>query len=137
MVGIWSPNYFISDWCQCESLFMLHREQVCGFRSATNPNGLIVPVTLHDGARFPAYARAIQFADWTKYARVGEGFKKTERYVEFQDRITDWADDVANAVNNAPDWNADWLTDAWLDAAVPDWRNLTPANIRFGVPQLS
>lgn len=116
---------------------MLHREQTCGFRTPVNPDGLIVPVTLHDGARFPDYARAIQYADWTKYARVGDGFKKTERYVELQDRITDWAEDVAKAVNAAPAWDDNWLTDAWLNLAVPNWNNLAPASAGFGAPQLS
>ena len=138
LVGIWSPNYFISDWCQCECLFMLHREHAFGFRTPTNPDGLIVPVTLHDGDRFPNYARAVQYADWIKYARVGEGFKKTERYVEFQDRISDWADDVARAINAAPDWDAEWLTEDWLNAAVPNWSALAPATTPlFSAPRLT
>lgn len=138
LVGIWSPNYFISDWCQCECLFMLHRERTTGYRTARNPDGLIVPVTLHDGDRFPNYAKAIQHADWIKYARVGDGFKKTERYVEFQDRIVEWADDVARAINGAPDWDAQWLTDAWLNTAVPNWNALAPATTAgFTAPRLT
>jgi hypothetical protein len=138
MVGIWSPNYFISSWCQVECRFMLHRELVCGLRTGGNPNGLIVPVTLHDGDRFPPYAKAIQYADWNKYARVGDGFKKTERYVEFQDRICDWAENVASAIQLAPDWDARWLTDDWLNHAVPDWNSITPApSSAFAAPTIS
>ncbi len=117
---------------------MLHRERTLGFRTATKPEGLIVPVTLHDGARFPTYAKSIQYADWTKYARVGDGFKKTERFVEFQDQIIEWAEDVALAINGAPDWDADWLTDDWLNAAVPGWNTLAPTpSIGFAAPKLS
>lgn len=138
LVGIWSPNYFTSNWCQCECLFMLHREQISGYRTANNPEGLIVPVTVHDGDRFPNYAKAIQYADWIKYARVGDGFKKTERYVEFQDNILDWAEDVARAVNGAPAWDAQWLTEAWLDTAVPSWKTLSPTTTTaFDAPLLT
>lgn len=119
LVGVWSPNYFLSRWCKFECVVMLHRERRLGYRTAGKPGGLIIPVSVHDGERFPEYARSIQFLDWTRYARVGEGFKRTEDYADFQGRVSRFAADVARAVKDAPPWDAQWLSDDWLKEAVP------------------
>lgn len=138
LVAIWSPNYFISNWCRCECQFVMHRERVFNFRTVEKPDGLIVPVTVHDGERFPPYAKAIQYADWVRFARVGEGFKKTERFVDFQDEMSDWAADVAKAINSAPNWDPAWLTRGWLDEAIPEWNVPAPEDLatEFSAPQL-
>ncbi|HZI19738.1 MAG TPA: toll/interleukin-1 receptor domain-containing protein [Pyrinomonadaceae bacterium] len=121
LVGVWSPNYFLSRWCKFECVVMLHRERKLGYRTVVKPDGLVIPVSVHDGESFPDYARAIQIMDWGRYARVGEGFKRTEAYVEFQEKVSDFANDVAQAVKNAPPWDERWQTDEWLDEAVPEW----------------
>src|SRR6266404_3089841 len=121
MVDIWSPNYFLSRWCRFECTVMLYREQRLGYRTLAKPDGLVIPVAVHDGEKFPDYARSIQYLPWTRYARVGDGFKRTEIYVEFQEKVSSFADDVARAIDNAPSWDANWLSDAWLDEAVPSW----------------
>ena len=121
LVAIWSPNYFLSQWCNFECFTMLHREQSLSYRTLENPGGLIVPISVHDGERFPDFAKNIQYAPWQKFARVGEGFKKTERYVELQDNISEWVNDVANAINNAPEWNPDWLNEDLFETKIPQW----------------
>lgn len=142
MVGIWSPNYFLSDWCTYECIVMLYRERKLQYRTRENPSGLVVPVSVHDGDRFPDYARAVQFADWVQFARIGDGFKKTERFVEFQDQMDQFASDVAAAINAAPPWQEQWIKDEWLDDAIPEWDKLTNTNLKkenadFAAPSLA
>lgn len=40
----------------------------------------------------------VRWTDFADLAYVGEGFTKSERYIEFQDRIRALADTVANSI---------------------------------------
>jgi hypothetical protein len=53
LVALFSRQYFASPWCMRELQHVLSREQACGFRTAQNPAGLIVPASIHDGKDFP------------------------------------------------------------------------------------
>lgn len=117
MVAVWSPLYFKSPWCQKECAVMLYREKRLGFRTPNNPKGLIFPITLNDGDRFPEFAKTIQGPNWCEFARVGEGFRKTERYVEFQDKLEKWVLDLAPVVKNPPPWDPNWIKPKWVDVA--------------------
>lgn len=118
LVPIWSPLYFHSEWCRKELAVMLHREQESGFRTVHNPGGIVVPVNVFDGSFFPDRAKQIQWLDLTKFWVAGDGFSKTERYVEFQDTLRDWAVGVASAIAKAPKWQRHWADEDWN--AVPD-----------------
>lgn len=63
---------------------------------------LVIPVAVHDGKNFPKEATQLQFQDFSKYVRIGEGFKKTETYVLFQEEIADLAEKVGRVVAAAP-----------------------------------
>jgi len=115
LVALWLPSYFNSIWCLCECAVMLHRERQLNYQTIENPSGLIIPINLFDGEHFPDFAQQIQYLDCRNFFRVGSGFLKTERYVEFQDVLIEWIDDVANAVNNAPPWSEEWQARQWLD----------------------
>lgn len=143
LVGIWSSNYFQSEWCKSECIVMLNRWQRINHELKDKTKGLVVPVSVHDGDSFPSYAKKVQYKDWKLFARLGDGFKKTERWIEFQDQISAWTEDVARAINNAPPWSEEWLSDEWLDAAVSKWINesndksdVMPDN-SFGAPSLA
>lgn len=118
LIAIWSPAYFQSEWCRKELALMLARERHCGYRTLEKPGGLIISVAIHDGDRFPDVAKRIQHPDWHLYARVGDGFRKTERFVEFQDKLTNWAPDVASAIAACPKWHATFLDEQWIQAAI-------------------
>ncbi len=118
LVAVWLPCYFRSTWCRYECAAMLHRERQLGYRTTANPQGLILPVTIYDGERFPSFTKGIQCLDCTKYARVGYGFSKTERYVEFQDCLAEWVEGVAQAVTSAPLWKEEWQEESWFAEAI-------------------
>jgi hypothetical protein len=131
LVPVWSPLYFHSEWCRRESTVMLFREAQLGFRTVQVPNGLVVPVNVFDGSFFPKRARDIQWLDCRKYWIIGEGFAKTERYVEFQDALREWSADVARAVHSAPEWDDGWLTAPWMEVADSDLMPPSSANFSF------
>jgi hypothetical protein len=118
LVGIWSPSYFYSRWCMYECNIMLYRERRLGYRTIDNPSGLVIPVNVFDGQNFPSFASNIQYFDCRNFVRPGLGFTKTERYVEFQDKMIAWIEDVARAVYNAPAWRSEWLTSEWIDDVI-------------------
>lgn len=110
LLALWSPMYFYSEWCLIEW-------QTFANRGVSAKRNLVVPVTVHDGEAFPDPARASQVADLREFVIIGEGFKRTERYVDFQDRLRQLAARVAKVVCEAP------AISAWPIAeprAVPD-----------------
>jgi len=116
VVAVLSPMYFNSEWCKRECAAILHREKQLGFRSLQNPTGLLSAVILHDGDKFPKIVQdEIQCRKWHDYARVGEGFEKTILFVQLQDELRSYADNIAEIVKRAPDFSNDWLSDNWLD----------------------
>ena len=107
---MWAPSYFKSEWCVKECYTMLFREAKLGYRTLKNPGGLVIPVNVSDGKSFPDFGdKAIHYFDCRKYIVDGDGFKKTEKYVEFQEKIEEWVKEVAVVIENVPPWNEEWL----------------------------
>jgi hypothetical protein len=122
LIGIWSPNYFLSEWCKRECLVMLHRQTILDYGTVAKPGGLVVPISLHDGdEHFPQFAKDIQSAQWQEFALIGNGFKETVGFVEFQKSMVEWTKNVATAINNAPVWDEEWSKDHWFDYRFPEW----------------
>ena len=120
LLAVWSPLYFHSQWCRKECAIMLNRENKLGYRTLDNPAGLVIPVNVFDGHFFPDITKKIEWLDLTAFWIIGEGFSKTEKYVQFQDRLRDWAPQVAQVVNHAPSWQESWLSEPWLNVADRD-----------------
>jgi len=117
MVPILSPSYFMSEWCKREFQVFHYRQIKQGFMSEQNPYGLIVPIRINDGDFFPDCVKRIQSLDCRNHFRIGEGFKATARYVELQDILLSWANDVAQAVLNSKGItlqlaNLDWINES-------------------------
>jgi len=100
MLGVWSPPYFYSSWCNVEWKSFQKRQQLTSRRA-------IVPISIHDGANFPQAARDHQWIDLSDYTFVGEGFSKTTPYVDLQRQVRALARAVAQAIEGAPDFQ-DW-----------------------------
>jgi cellulose biosynthesis protein BcsQ len=95
-VVILSRRYLQSEWGRRELDKLLNRL----------PAGRIFPLRLESMKLddLPSDVARIQWIDFSDVAYVGEGFAKSERYIDFQDRIRDLAKRVANAIeNSAPD----------------------------------
>lgn len=125
MVAVWVPSYFHSHWCQRELSAMLWRERQLGYRTPQKPGGLVLPIRLFDGAYFPRFTQHIVQFDCTRFARVRAGFLDSPRYLEFQDKLIEWVDAVAQTIQQAPDWQPEWLNNASFDDLIENFA--TPA----------
>ena len=126
LVCLWSRQYFSSPWCKAELSHMRARENRCGYSTAQNPAGLILPAIIHDGNDLPAEERIttpLLLADVVN-VRMARGSRKAEILAE---RVARWAPAVANAVRRAPQFDADWqnLAEATIG---PLFRSPQPQN---------
>jgi len=97
---------------------MHHRQQKLGCGTQERPTGLIVPVCVNDGKNFPQFAKDMHQIDFIEFARVGSGFTKSERYVEFQDAVASFASDAARAIVKVPCWQEEWGQKEWIDDVI-------------------
>lgn len=116
LVPLLLPTYFESNWCKKEFAVFEHRSRQLGMFSLGKPDGLIIPVVLHSGRKFPDAVENIQTRDYQKfYVPNIEGFKKRKRFQQLQNELKDLARTVARTLNNPPDWHADWQQNDWLE----------------------
>jgi hypothetical protein len=108
LVPLLSRQYFSSPWCQLEFGHMLAREERCGFRTAQNPRGLIVPAYIHDGDSFPPRAREIQAAHLQPYTNVRLS-KESPTEERLSEEIRRWVPHIAAAVRTAPQCDELWM----------------------------
>jgi hypothetical protein len=108
-VALCSPEYFFSDWCLTELHSFLKRDKK-----------VLVPVSIYDGEAFPKEVQEIQKSDLSQYVIVGEGYVKTARYVDFQDKLRELSRDVAVRISEAPLYS-DWpIEDKTAPPGEPD-----------------
>lgn len=86
-LAVVTPAYFASE---------QHLQEWRAFESRA-PNS-IVPVILH-GGEFPELGRQVQWLDFSDFAYLGEGFSRSDRYVEFQDRVKQLAATIAEKIS--------------------------------------
>lgn len=90
MVPLWAPDYFGSRWCYSE------------WRSF-QPSRPIIPIQWsNDNRHFPEDAQRIQGANFSPFALTGEGFRKTEAFVTYQQAIATFARRVADVISRSP-----------------------------------
>jgi hypothetical protein len=96
-VALCSPEYFYSQWCLRE------------FHSFLSRGKALVPVSIYaDGNAFPEEVKQrIQAADLSDYVINGEGFRRTDRYVELQEKLRQLWKQVARIIGQAPGFK-DW-----------------------------
>lgn len=115
MVCVWSPSYFQSSWCVSEWRSFLARER----RLNMKPHGLIAPMRFHDGDHFPEEAQAIQWTDVTPYTSTMPAFWTSQRALELEDKLKEFAASVAHMIQRAPAFQADWPVEEAAGLAAP------------------
>lgn len=123
LVGIWSPSYFYSDWCQYEVHCMIARSKKYGYMVLTKPTSLVQNVIISDGQSFPDYACDIQGFPCQEYNIDGGYFPQTEAFIKFQLAVRNWVIGVADTIKNAPAWDQSMFDDLPLD---PGSAGVTP-----------
>ncbi len=105
MIGIWSPTYFYnSRWCVSEWQSFMAREKMADM----GIGGLVAPITVHDGERFPQEAKEIQQENFAAYYSPATAFWKTQKASELSDKIKGFAEKVARIVRHAPPFDPKW-----------------------------
>ena len=99
LVPLWTPAYFSSDWCLKELAHMLAREQQYGLRRE-RPEGLIVPLALHDGTKFPSLARTIEWVSLEECTGLHMA-EDSPKWEKLDATIKNWVPDVARAIKLA------------------------------------
>lgn len=118
LISLLMPSYFESDWCTREFAVFEHRSIRHGLLSLEQPNGLIVPISLHGSMTrpFPTSITDKQILDYQKYYYPNyEGFRKRKKYQLFTDDLKQLVKKVARVIQYAPDWNPDWQNDDWFE----------------------
>ena len=95
LVPILTPSYFHSKICLME------------LRQFRERNIQIMPIVLHtlDRATWPEEFEDLahgHLADFSDFAFVGEGFTRTERYIDFQKSLRAFSGDVAKTITDSP-----------------------------------
>lgn len=112
LVPLWSPQYFTSNWCLTEMSLFTAREKTTGFGTPHNPQRLIIPAAIHDGASFPHDARLIQYREIQPLCniRIASGGITEERLSE---EIRNWVPNICAAIRQSPEYDPDWITLAY------------------------
>jgi MinD-like ATPase involved in chromosome partitioning or flagellar assembly len=95
MVAILTPTYFRTDATRDEwETFARTRRQA------------LIPVLLHRADGYPSDAESMQWFDLSNYEFIGEGFAKSERYVDFQTQVRKLVDVVAEVLKGTAEAGA-------------------------------
>lgn len=98
MVGIWTPTYFGSEWCDLEWKSFDHRSVQTGCK--------VLVATKVYGSKFPQRATEIQYYDFSSFLLFGNALLTSKKYEAFQEAIKQLAERVATAVRDAPPFEA-------------------------------
>jgi hypothetical protein len=109
LLTVWSADYFRSDWCMAEWRSFREREARLGFATAANPRGLVYPIRYADGKYFHDEAKQTQIKfDFSDMNYPEEEFRRTQKYLDFDDRVKGLAADLLPLIEGAPNWQHDF-----------------------------
>ena len=104
MLSIWSPPYFRkSEWCVKELLTMQYKQDHHKIGVATVPRTLIWPILYREIDELPSFVKNINYLDYSKFNVVGEAFFKSEKSLEFQEKLQEDICSIVDIINNVPD----------------------------------
>lgn len=110
MISVLSPPYFTSPWCTAELCNMRAREEFLGLATADRPQGLIYPVLYSDSVNFPELAKPLRRSWWDfkAFAMPEKVFQKSRAWVPFHYKVTEFAQDLVELLQQVPEWQPDW-----------------------------
>lgn len=109
LVGIWTANYFRSEWCMAEWESFRKRQKQLGLFTGDHTQGLIYPILFSGGNYFHPDARITQCnRDFSQLNYPEESFRNSTRYLEFDDLVKQMADDLVVRLDAVPEWQEDF-----------------------------
>jgi len=109
MVTLWSRQYFSSEWCRRELSFMLARAKEFKFRGVFDQ--IILPVTIHDGSRFPPFLSPLQGLNLSEYAdpfMTRRSLLREKLSVKLQEFSRDAASAIERVSNDSFQWDVSY-----------------------------
>jgi hypothetical protein len=73
----------------------------------------------HDGEHFPEEAQVVEWTDIAAYTSTMPAFWASQRALELEDRLKEFAASVAHMIQRAPAFQADWPLEESPALAVP------------------
>ena len=107
LIPLWTGDYLASLWCTEELSHMLAREAKEKLRTAQRPHGVIVPAFVHDGEKFPAALKHIQYFEIQKTFNLRMA-RTSPRAEDLDSALAAQAPAIANCINHAPPWRKEW-----------------------------
>ena len=68
MIALLSAAYFERDWCRREMAWMFEREKELELEGSSENYGLLIPVRLGDGDKYPELIKRVQYHDLEPFA---------------------------------------------------------------------
>ncbi|HYI95121.1 MAG TPA: hypothetical protein VEX68_16370, partial [Bryobacteraceae bacterium] len=91
----------MAEWCSFRE-----REVQLGLFSDAEPSGLVYPVRYADGDYFHAHAQlALCRKDFSRLNYPDEAFRQSAKYLEFDDLVTNMADELVAKLPTIPPWS--------------------------------
>jgi TIR domain len=109
LLAVWSAEYFQSPWCMAEWSSFREREKQLHLFDAARPQGLVYPIRYNDGNFFHPDAKLTQWRrDFSNLNYPHEAFKRSEKYLDFDDLIQKMAADLVSLIGKLPRWRSDF-----------------------------
>ena len=109
LLGIWSANYFRSEWCMAEWESFRERQKQLGLFTEDHTQGLIYPIRYSDGDYFHSEAHITQCKkDFSQLNHAEESFRDSTKYLEFDNLVKQVAEDLVARLNAVPAWQEDF-----------------------------
>jgi len=126
LIPILNSPYFSSPYCLAELDSMLERQKVLKLSSNEMCSGLIYPIVFGDGKYFRKDISKIQSRCMKKFASTAPAFKKSKKYLDFQNEVKKIAIDICKMLESIPPFDSSWTV---LD--------MTPENIIHPATKMS
>lgn len=111
MLSIWSPPYFRkSEWCVKEFFTMQYKQEFYKINAGTLPRTLIWPILYREIEPMPAMLKKINYLDYSSFNVIGEAFFKSEKYLQFQEKLQADIESLIEIILNTPPLDASFET---------------------------
>jgi hypothetical protein len=117
-VALCSPTYFNCYQCRYELSVMLRRERRFGYRTADNPNPLILIANVFDGEKFPVPVSRLMRREWDFNGLTSLGIRFGRKSHLLEEKILALAKATEQAINAPPVWENSLFDDLTPDEQI-------------------
>jgi len=110
LLPVLTANYFGRPWCRRELAIMLERQKQLGLCTLGNIRGLVVPIQVFDGDKYPTILTdTVQLRDFTAFTYITRQ-SRLKRWTLFIEALRRLADEIDVLLNAVPEHSHTWIT---------------------------